>query len=89
MSRNYKQPFLAYEWRSFCGEIDIIEIIGRRIAFFNSGIGSWILSRHTDRTLDIGNRISESDIIRKMIKKTVGRQCLVETKDCLISDIQF
>ena len=43
--------------------------IGRRIAIFRSGIGCRILSRHIDRILDIGYRISESDILRQMIKK--------------------
>ena len=49
-------------------EVDVV-YIGRRIAIFNSGIGYQILSRHTDRISDIGYRISESDIIRQMIKK--------------------
>ena len=46
----------------------VVDVIGRRIAIFNSGIGYQILSRYTDRISDIGYQISESDIIRQMMK---------------------
>ena len=45
--------------------------IGRRIAILNSGIGYQILTRHTDQISDIRYRISESDIIRQMIKNPI------------------
>ena len=62
--------------------------IGRRIAILNSGIGYQILSSHTDRILDTGYRISESDIIRQMIKKLLDGSAKLK-QDCLISDIRF
>ncbi len=44
-------------------------IVWVRIAIFNSGVGYWILSRHTDRISDIRYQISELDIIRQMTEK--------------------
>ncbi len=55
-------------------------IIGRRIAIFNSGIGYQILSRHTDRISNIGYQISESDIIRQMIKKSMDGNSMLKQK---------
>ena len=43
-------------------DADGVEIIGRRIRIFLSGIGYRILPRRTDRISDIRYRISESDI---------------------------
>ena len=60
-------------------EVDVV-YIGRRIAIFNSGIGYQILSRHTDRISDIGYRISESDIIRQMIKKPLDGNAKLKQK---------
>ena len=48
-------------------------IIGPQIAIFNSRIGYWILSRHTDR-------ISELDIIRQMIKKPLDGNAKLKQK---------
>ena len=62
-----------------------LSLTGRRIAIFNSGIGYQILSRHTDRISDIGYRISESDIIRQMIKKPLDGNAKLKQK----TDIRF
>ena len=54
--------------------------IGRQIAIFDSGIGYQILSRYTDRILDIGYWISELDIIRQMIKKPLDGKAKLKQK---------
>ena len=61
---------------------------GCPIAIFDSGIGYQILSRHSDRISDIGYRISESDIIRQMIKKPLDGNAKLKQKAVkyLISD---
>ena len=66
-SKNWKPGFSSRSQKSKI-VFNFFLIIGHWIAILNSGIEYRILSRRTDRILDVGYRISELDINGQMIR---------------------